>query len=50
MEGRSATIEINGKSRGIFGEVSPEILSNFGIGYPVVAFEIYMQRTTDWTD
>ena len=50
IEGRSATIKINGKSRGIFGEVSPEILTNFGIGYPVVAFEIYMPRSTDWTD
>ncbi len=50
IEGRSATIEINGKSRGTFGEVSPEILANFGIGYPVVAFEIHMPRSTDWTD
>ncbi|MHA1964033.1 MAG: phenylalanine--tRNA ligase subunit beta [Candidatus Thorarchaeota archaeon] len=50
IEGRSANIKINGKSRGFFGEVSPEILSNFGIGYPVVAFEIFMPRSTDWTD
>ena len=50
IEGRSATIKINGKTRGFFGEVSPEILSNFGIGYPVVAFEIFMPRSTNWTD
>lgn len=50
IEGRSATIKINGKPRGFFGEVSPEILSNFGIGYPVVAFEIFMPRSTNWTD
>ena len=50
IEGRSATIKINGKPRGLFGEVSPEILSNFGIGYPVVAFEIFMPRSTNWTD
>jgi len=48
IEGRSAKIIIDGQSRGFFGEVTPEILSNFGIGYPVVSFEIFMPRNSDW--
>ncbi|MBY8996525.1 MAG: phenylalanine--tRNA ligase subunit beta [Candidatus Thorarchaeota archaeon] len=49
IQGRSANIKIDGEQRGFFGEISPEILSNFGIGYPVVAFEIFLPRSTDWT-
>ena len=48
IEGRSASIKVDGKRWGLFGEVSPEVLSNFGIGYPVVAFEIFIPRNTDW--
>ena len=48
IEGRSANILIDGQVWGSFGEVSPEILVNFGIGYPVVAFEIIVPRDTDW--
>jgi len=48
IEGRSANILIDGDVWGAFGEVSPTILSNFGIGYPVVAFEIFIPRDTDW--
>jgi phenylalanyl-tRNA synthetase beta chain len=48
IDGRSASIKVDGKKWGSFGEVSPEILSNFGIGYPVVAFEIFIPRNMDW--
>ncbi len=48
IEGRSASIKVDGKRWGLFGEVSPEVLLNFGIGYPVVAFEIIIPRNTDW--
>jgi phenylalanyl-tRNA synthetase beta chain len=48
IEGRSANILIDGEIWGSFGEVSPDILTNFGIGYPVVAFEIFMPRETAW--
>jgi phenylalanyl-tRNA synthetase beta chain len=48
INGRSAKIIINGKVRGHFGEVSPELLANFGIGYPVVAFEIHLPRDWQW--
>jgi phenylalanyl-tRNA synthetase beta chain len=49
IEGRSATILVRGKPCGHFGEVSPEILTNFGLGYPVVAFELFLPRSTEWS-
>ncbi|MFW9795334.1 MAG: phenylalanine--tRNA ligase subunit beta, partial [Candidatus Thorarchaeota archaeon] len=48
IEGRSAKIMIKGKVVGSFGELSPEVLANFGIGYPVIAFEIFLPRNTEW--
>ena len=29
-----------GSVKGFFGEVSPEVISNFTLEYPVIAFEI----------
>lgn len=40
IEGRSASIILEGKDVGVFGEVHPEVLNNFGIEEPTVAFEI----------
>ncbi len=40
ITGRSAGIWKNGKKIGMFGEVYPEILLDFGLECPVVAFEI----------
>ncbi|MDE1845932.1 MAG: phenylalanine--tRNA ligase subunit beta [Candidatus Micrarchaeota archaeon] len=40
IEGRSANIILDGKVAGVFGEIHPEVLSNFGIEEPTVAFEI----------
>ncbi len=48
VEGRCASIKINDELWGTFGEISPRILSNFGIGYPIVAFEIHIPRNVDW--
>jgi phenylalanyl-tRNA synthetase beta chain len=48
IEGRSASIIVDGKKWGTFGEVAPKILSNFGIGYPLIAFEIFIPRNMDW--
>lgn len=48
IQGRSARIKVNDQVRGFFGEVSPEILTNFGIGYPVVAFELHLPRDLNW--
>jgi len=48
IEGRSARIKVDGKVRGYFGEISPEILTNFRIGYPIVAFELHLPRDMNW--
>jgi phenylalanyl-tRNA synthetase beta chain len=49
IQGRSANIMVKGKIRGAFGEISPEILTNFSIGSPVVAFELLLPQDNDWT-
>jgi len=48
IEGRSARIKIDGKNQGYFGEVSPKILTNFGISSPIVAFELHLPRDMNW--
>ena len=48
IDGRAGKILIDGKTVGIFGEVSPEVLDNFGIGMPVVAFEMELPKTGTW--
>jgi phenylalanyl-tRNA synthetase beta chain len=48
IEGRSGCVKIDGQTWGVFGEISPVIISNFGIGYPIVAFEIFFPREIDW--
>jgi len=40
IKGRCGKILINGKSVGVFGEVHPEVLENFGLDYPTVIAEI----------
>ncbi|MGN0094025.1 MAG: phenylalanine--tRNA ligase subunit beta, partial [Methanobrevibacter sp.] len=30
----------NGNIKGVFGEISPEVITNFDLEYPVIAFEI----------
>jgi phenylalanyl-tRNA synthetase beta chain len=48
VRGRAAQITVKDKQVGYLGEISPEVLTNFGIGYPVVAFEIHLPRGLDW--
>ncbi|MHA1943179.1 MAG: phenylalanine--tRNA ligase subunit beta [Candidatus Thorarchaeota archaeon] len=48
VEGRFAHILVKDKEVGFFGELSPDVLANFGIGYPVVAFEIFLPRGIEW--
>ncbi|MFW9926381.1 MAG: phenylalanine--tRNA ligase subunit beta [Candidatus Thorarchaeota archaeon] len=48
IEGRSAHIIIKGENVGILGELSPEVLYNFGIAYPTVSFEVFLPRSTEW--
>ena len=41
IEGRAADVAgeaLNGRIEGFFGEVSPEVISNFTLEYPVIAF------------
>jgi len=48
IQGRSAIIKVDGEICGAFGEISPVILSNFGIGYPLIAFELIIPTITKW--
>ncbi len=43
IDGRCGNILIKGKPKGVFGEIQPEVLENFGIGMPTVAFEIELE-------
>jgi phenylalanyl-tRNA synthetase beta chain len=40
LEGRRADIVRDGKHVGVFGEIHPEVILNFGLSYPVVGFEV----------
>jgi phenylalanyl-tRNA synthetase beta chain len=40
MEGRRADIIVNGTKVGVMGEIFPQVIVNFGLGQPVVGFEI----------
>jgi phenylalanyl-tRNA synthetase beta chain len=40
MEGRRADILVNGEKIGVMGELFPQVIVNFGLGQPVVGFEI----------
>ncbi|MBT8171619.1 phenylalanine--tRNA ligase subunit beta [Candidatus Bathyarchaeota archaeon] len=46
IEGRAATISIT-ENVGIVGEIHPEVLNNFGLENPTVAFEIDLQKIID---
>jgi phenylalanyl-tRNA synthetase beta subunit len=48
VEGRAAHIVVKDKEVGFLGEVSPDVLANFGIAYPIVAFEIFLPRSIGW--
>ncbi|MGY5852067.1 MAG: phenylalanine--tRNA ligase subunit beta [Candidatus Thorarchaeota archaeon] len=48
IEGRTAKIRVNGKTVGVIGEISPEVLTNFGIGRPIVAFELHLPKDAIW--
>jgi phenylalanyl-tRNA synthetase beta chain len=42
--GRAAEVFVGGQPIGVVGEVHPEVLSNFGLTYPVALAEITLQR------
>jgi phenylalanyl-tRNA synthetase beta chain len=44
VEGRAASFTVGDKPAGILGEVHPEVLTNFGLTYPVALAEVTLQR------
>ena len=44
VPGRCASIIIEGKEAGFFGEVSPQVITNFELGCPVTAFELVVEH------
>ncbi|MFQ5887688.1 MAG: phenylalanine--tRNA ligase subunit beta, partial [Candidatus Hydrothermarchaeales archaeon] len=40
ISGRCGSIDIDDKKIGVFGEVHPEVITNFELEYPIIAFEI----------
>ena len=40
LEGRRADIMHNGVKVGVFGEIHPEVISNFGLEHPIIGFEM----------
>jgi phenylalanyl-tRNA synthetase beta chain len=44
VPGRAASVAVNEKPVGILGEVHPEVLTNFGLTYPVALAELTLQR------
>ncbi|MDD5616516.1 MAG: phenylalanine--tRNA ligase subunit beta [Candidatus Methanoperedens sp.] len=40
IEGRRADIIRNGVKIGVFGEIHPEVISNFGLEHPIIGFEM----------
>ncbi|MFN3383551.1 MAG: phenylalanine--tRNA ligase subunit beta [Archaeoglobaceae archaeon] len=47
ITGRQARIVVNSENVGIFGEIHPSVLQNFGIPSPVVAFELELTKIFD---
>ena len=44
VPGRAASFTVGGKPVGILGEVHPEVLTNFGLTFPVALAELTLQR------
>lgn len=40
LEGRGASATVRGKTIGVFGEMHPDVITNFGLDHPIVAFEL----------
>ena len=40
IDGRVASIIVNGKHIGYFGEINPSVITKFSLEYPVIAFEM----------
>ncbi|MDI6860206.1 MAG: phenylalanine--tRNA ligase subunit beta [Methanocellales archaeon] len=40
LEGRRASIIVDGRSIGVLGEIHPDVILSFGLDHPIVAFEL----------
>jgi phenylalanyl-tRNA synthetase beta chain len=40
IEGRRADVMIKAERAGVFGEIHPEVISNFGLEHPIIGFEL----------
>ncbi|NHJ13103.1 MAG: phenylalanine--tRNA ligase subunit beta, partial [Candidatus Thorarchaeota archaeon] len=48
IKGRAADILVDKQPVGVFGEISPQVLANFNIGKPIVAFEVFLPFDGEW--
>ncbi len=48
--GRQAELIVNGESAGVFGEVNPQVLENWGITIPCVAAELDLETLMAYAD
>ncbi|MGI5965207.1 MAG: phenylalanine--tRNA ligase subunit beta [Candidatus Methanomethylophilaceae archaeon] len=44
VPGRGAFVTVNGKRAGVFGEVSPKVVTDFGINHPVLMAELDLEQ------
>lgn len=44
LPGRCASLRVEGRERGVFGETHPEVLAAFGLSHPVTAFDLHLAR------
>jgi phenylalanyl-tRNA synthetase beta chain len=50
IEGRGAEVVINGTVTGCFGEMAPEIISNFDVTHPLIFTELYISSVLKDTE
>lgn len=43
IPGRCAVVRVNGKQVGHFGELHPQVITGYELGYPTIAFELDLQ-------
>ena len=44
IKGRCATIRYQRETIGLFGEIAPQVIENFELGHPIIAFEINVEK------
>ena len=44
IEGRAARIMVDGKMVGHFGEIHPQVITNFELGCPIAGYELFVDE------